>query len=174
MALAVCALFDRRTERRLRALWERLEERGVHTLASHTHGRHHPLLSYSVLRTWDLTAVWRALAALPDGGPFTMTCHGTLAFPRGRAALAPSITAEVARRQEAVAEAVQATGAELHRNYVHGSWVPHVSLATRAPGTLLPLVTDAVAAVLPMPLVVDRAALVDSGSGETWVLDTIP
>jgi hypothetical protein len=40
MALAVCLLFDRRTDRALRALWHRLEELGVPTLASHTHGRH--------------------------------------------------------------------------------------------------------------------------------------
>jgi hypothetical protein len=44
--------------------------------------------------------VQSALVALPDSGPFSMSCHGTLAFPRGRAALAPAITADLARRQE--------------------------------------------------------------------------
>ncbi|WP_370616186.1 2'-5' RNA ligase family protein [Mumia sp. Pv 4-285] len=174
MALAVCVLFDRPTERRLRALWARLEEHGVHTLASHTHRRHHPHLSYAVLREWDLDAVRRALEDLPDGGPFAMTCHGTLAFPRGRAALAPSITPDVAARQLAVVDAVRATGADLHRHYGHGAWIPHVSIATRAPGALLPVVVEAVADVLPMPLVVDRAALIDSGTGRTWPLSGIP
>ncbi|MFD1825151.1 MULTISPECIES: 2'-5' RNA ligase family protein [Mumia] len=174
MALAVCVLFDARTERRIRELWARLESRGVHTLATHTHGRHHPHLSYAVLREWDLEAVHQAVDRLPDGGPFTLTCQGTLAFPRGRAALAPSLTAELARRQESVVAAVRATGADLHRNYAEGAWVPHVSLATRAPGALLPVVVAAVADVLPMPLVVNRAALVDSGTGETVVLPRIP
>jgi hypothetical protein len=174
MALAVCALFDARTERRLRALWERLEAGGVHTLATHTHGRHHPHLSYAVLREWDLPSVQRALEQLPDGGPYTLTCQGTLAFPRGRAALAPAVTADLARRQTAVVEAVRASGADLHHSYAPGAWVPHVSLATRAPGALLPAVVTAVADVLPMPLVVDRAALVDSGTAETVLLSAIP
>lgn len=174
MALAVCLVFDRPTERRLRALWEQLEQRGVHTLASHTHGRHQPHLSYAVLREWDLERVRAAVDALPDGGPVTLSCHGSLVFPRGRAALAPAVTAEVARRQERVVAATLAAGAELHRNYVPGGWVPHVSIATRAPGALLPAVVDAVAAVLPMPLVVDRAVLIDSGTGESWPVRGIP
>ena len=54
MALAVCLLFDRRTDRLVRQLWERLEAQGVATLLTHTHGRHHPHLSYAVLRDGDL------------------------------------------------------------------------------------------------------------------------
>jgi hypothetical protein len=50
MALAVCLLFDRRTDRILRGLWDRLEDLGVPTLKSHTHGRHVPHLSLAVLR----------------------------------------------------------------------------------------------------------------------------
>jgi hypothetical protein len=59
VALAVCLLFDRRSERALRALWDRLEERGVPSLQSHTHGRHVPHVSYTVLRSWDQAAVNR-------------------------------------------------------------------------------------------------------------------
>ncbi|MGH1563593.1 2'-5' RNA ligase family protein [Mumia sp. DW29H23] len=174
MALAVCLLFDPATERRLRALWRRLEDAGIHTLASHTHGRHHPHLSYAVLRAWDLEAVREAVDALPDGGPVTLRCHGTVVFPRGRAALAPAVTADVSRRQESVTAALVATGADLHRNYAPGAWVPHVSVATRAPGAKLLAVVEAVADVLPMPLTVDRAAIIDSGTGQLWPLAAIP
>ena len=44
MALAVCLLFDGRSERLVRDLWSRLEARGVRTLESHTHGKHRPHL----------------------------------------------------------------------------------------------------------------------------------
>jgi 2'-5' RNA ligase len=174
MALAVCLLFAARSDRLLRALWSRLEADGVRTLATHTHGRHHPHLSYAVLREWDLDKVQAALTDLPDRGPFPISIHGTLAFPRGRAALAPAIASEVAARQQDVVTAVTAAGADLHRNYEPGSWVPHISVATRAQGAQLTTVVKAIADVLPLTLHVDRAALVDSATGEVWVLPRIP
>lgn len=103
-----------------------------------------------------------------------MSFHGTLAFPRGRAALTPAVTVDVASRQCRVVTALEATGAELHRNYVTGRWVPHVSVATRAQGTTLTTVIRAVADALPLTVRVDRAALVDSSSGRTWPLPHIP
>ena len=173
MALAVCLLFDRRSERLVRELWDRLEAQGVRTLASHTHRHHHPHLSYAVLRSWDLARVQAALAGLPDGGPVALRCYGTLTFPRGRVALAPAVTAELTRRQERVAAVVAATG-DLHLNYLPGRWVPHVSVATRARAAEIPLVVKAVDDTLPLPLLADRAALVDSATGRTWPLPCIP
>ena len=174
MALAVCLLFDTRSDLRVRELWARLEAAGVPTLATHTHGHHHPHLSYAVLREWDLERVHEALCALPAAEPFTMSFHGTLAFPRGRAALAPAIAADVALRQWRVVTALEATGADLHRHYVAGQWVPHVSVATRAQGATLATVVKAIADVLPLTVRVDRAALIDSATGQTWRLPHIP
>ena len=111
MALAVCVLFDRRGDRLMRELWARLEDSGIRTLQSHTHGNHHPHLSYAVLLDWDLDRVRTALDRLPCRAPFPLSFHGTLAFPRGRAALAPAVSVDVARRQEAVAAALMGTGA---------------------------------------------------------------
>ena len=174
MALAVCLLFDARSDLLVRDLWSRLEDAGVATLATHTHRRHQPHLSYVVLRSWDVTRVQEALAALPPAEPWTMSFHGTLAFPRGRAALAPAITADMALRQWRIVTALEATGAELHRNYVAGQWVPHVSVATQAQGAKLTTVVKAIADVLPLTVRVDRAALIDSATGQTWPLPHIP
>ncbi len=173
MALAVCLLFDNRSDLLLRGLWSRLEAEGVRTLETHTHRRHYPHLSYVVLRSWDLPRVEEALADLPPAEPFTVSFHGTLAFPRGRAALAPAITADVALRQWRIATALEATGAELHRNYQAGHWVPHVSVATRAQGDKLVTVIRSIADVLPLTVRVNRAALVDSATGQTWPLPHI-
>lgn len=174
MALAVCLLFDARSDLLIRQLWSRLEDAGVATLATHTHGRHHPHLSYAVLRDWDVDRVQETLAALPPAEPFTISFHGTLAFPRGRAALAPAIAADVALRQRRIVTALEATGAELHRNYRDGQWVPHVSVATRAQGSKLTTVVKAIADTLPLTVHVDRAALIDSATGQTWRLPHIP
>jgi hypothetical protein len=77
-------------------------------------------------------------------------------------------------RQWRIATALEATGAELHRNYQPGQWVPHVSVATRAPGARLSTVVKAIADVLPLTVRVERAALVDSATGQTWPLPHIP
>ena len=174
MALAVCLLFDRRGDLLLRELWARLEEAGIRTLQTHTHGHHHPHLSYAVLLEWELDRVRAALEELPDGGPFEIGFHGTVTFPRGRAALAPSLPAEAALRQQRVTDALAGTDCLLHRHYEPGSWVPHVSLAVRANGTTLPLVVKAVADVLPLTVTAERAVLIDSSTGELWQLPGIP
>lgn len=174
MALAVCVLPDRPGDRAIRDLWERLEAAGIPTLLSLTHGQHRVHLSYAVALAWDLGRVTDAIVALPAGGPFTLAFHGTLLFPRGRAALATSVTADVAARQERVAHAVAGTGATLHHHYEPGQWVPHVSVATRVQRAQLPVVTRLVHDVLPLTVRVVSAALIDSGTGETWPLPHLP
>lgn len=131
MALAVCLLFDGPAERRLRALWARLEELGVPALGSHTHGRHVPHLSYAVLRDWDLEPVREAIEALPDGGPIELRFDALGTFRRGRAWLVPATTGDLATRQERVVDALRGTGMELHRHYAPGFWIPHCTLAPR-------------------------------------------
>ena len=106
VALAVCALFDVAGERLIRGLWARLEDAGIGSLASHTHGHHHPHLSYAVLREWELDRVRDALGRLPDGGSFPANVQGTVVFPRGRVALAVAVPAEVALRQDLVTSAL--------------------------------------------------------------------
>jgi 2'-5' RNA ligase len=170
MALAVCLLFDRRADRLVRDLWGRVEAVGVTTLATHTHGRHHPHLSLAVLRSWDLDRVLGSLQQLPSGEPIEVSCHGSLVFPRGRVALAPSADADLVRRQERVVAAVRSAGADLHRNYAPGRWVPHISLATRTPAGRLAAVTTLVNDAVPVGVRLERAALIDSGTGRLWPL----
>ena len=127
MALAVCLLFDRRSERAVRALWDRLEERGVGSLGSHTHGRHLPHVSYAVLRRWDQAAVTDALAGIERGEPVELSFDGIGLFRRGRTWLVAGVSADFVTRQQRVVEAVTATGAELHKQYRPGVWLPHCS-----------------------------------------------
>jgi hypothetical protein len=84
MALAVCLLFDRRPDRILRGLWDRLEDLGVPTLKSHTHGRHVPHLSLAVLREWDHDKVQKVVEALPGSGPVSLYFDALGTFRRGR------------------------------------------------------------------------------------------
>lgn len=174
MALAVCLMFDPRADAAVRRLWRRLEERGVASLGSHTHGRHVPHLSLVVLREWVLDDVRAAVAALPDGGPVELSFDGLGTFPRGRSWLVASVGAGLAARQERLAAALRAAGSDLHRNYLPGSWVPHCTVAPRVPLTALDVLAATVYEVLPLSALADRAALIDSATGERWPLPHVP
>ena len=170
MALAVCLLFDRRTDRLLRALWDRLEDLGVPTLKSHTHGRHVPHLSLAVLREWDQEKVMKAVQPLLTDQSAELYFDALGTFRRGRAWLVPAVGVNVLQLQNDVVSAVATTGADLHRHYQPGRWVPHCTLALRVPLAAMPALAAAVYDVLPLEATGDRAALVDSGSGQVWPL----
>jgi 2'-5' RNA ligase len=171
VALAVCLLFGRRSERAVRALWDRLERAGVPSLRSHTHGRH---VSYAVLRTWDLVAVSAAVAGLGAVAPVELTFDGVGLFRRGRAWLLAGASAEFLTQQERVVDVVTATGAELHKHYRPGRWVPHCSVAPRAPLAQLPMLVSALYEVLPLEARLDRVALIESATGEFWPVPASP
>jgi len=171
VALAVCLLFDRRSERAVRALWDRLERVGVPSLRSHTHGRHVPHVSYAVLRSWDLAEVSAALLGVGGLPPVELSFDGVGLFRRGRAWLLAGGSVELHARQERIVEAITATGAELHQHYRPGRWLPHCSVAPRAPLTKLSVLAAAVYDVLPLDARLDQVALVDSATGELWPIE---
>jgi 2'-5' RNA ligase len=174
VALAVCLLFERRSDRAVRALWDRLEKLGVPSMRSHTHGRHVPHVSYAVLRTWDLSALTDALAGLERGSPVRLSFDGVGLFRRGRTWLLAGINAEMAARQQRVVDAVTETGADLHKHYRPGTWVPHCSLAPRVQLAQLPDAVSAVFDVLPLEATLDHAALVNSATGDIHLLPALP
>jgi hypothetical protein len=174
MALAVCLLFDRRSERAVRALWDRIEQLGVASLRSHTHGHHVPHVSYAVLRSWDFAAVKAAMVCISAGPPVELSFDGVGLFRRGRTWLLAGVSADIVARQQRVVDVVTATGAELHKHYIPGMWLPHCSLAPRVQLTQLPEVASAVFDVLPLPATLDRAALVNSATGEVYPLPALP
>lgn len=173
MALAVCLLFDAEGDRLIRRLWARMESREVSTPLTHTHGRHLPHLSLAVAREWDFDRVFAGVCALPRAEPFRLSFQGTVTFPRGRAALAAAISADLARRQEAAVRAVRDAGADLHHHYEPGRWVPHVSVATGGSARRLPVVATTVNDALPLSVRVTRAALVDTTTAQSWPLPVL-
>lgn len=79
-----------------------------------------------------------------------------------------------AQRQQRVVDLVTATGADLHKHYRPGVWLPHCSLAPRATLAQLPDVVATVMDVLPLRVTLDHAALVDSSTGTVNPLPVLP
>jgi hypothetical protein len=165
MALAVCLLLDPPADEIVRRLWARMEDAGLPSLRSHTHGRHVPHLTYASLRAWDLAEVTTRLDGLPAQPPLRIRLDGLGIFRRSRCWLAPALPADLAARQLDVVEAVTATGAELHRHYRPGDWIPHVTLAPRLHLRDLPVVAGLVSDVLPVVATASVATLIDTSTG---------
>ncbi len=170
VSLTVCLLLDPEAEAAVRRLWRRLEEDGVPTLLSHTHGRHVPHLTYASLRRSDAVQVYDALLRLEERPPVALHFDGLGTFRRSRCWLAPAVSPDLAERQARVVRAVAETGADVHRHYRPGEWIPHLTLAPRLHLGDLPVVAAAVYAVLPLTALVSTAALVDTTTGEVRLL----
>jgi 2'-5' RNA ligase len=170
MALAVCLLLDPDADAAVRRVWSRLEAAGVATLLSHTHGRHVPHLSYASLRSYDLDGVAARLAELPQRPPMTLYLDALGTFRRSRCWLGPAVTSDLAERQAAVVSALTAAGADLHRNYRVGAWIPHITLSPRLHLRDLPTVAGIVYDVLPIVATTSAAALVDTSTGRRYPL----
>jgi 2'-5' RNA ligase len=170
VALSVCLLPNEQTDRAVRRLWQRLEDAGVSTLLTHTHGRHVPHLTLASLLSYDIDAVRCALTALPDGGPLITDIDALGMFRRSRVWLAPAPTAALLERQRSVVEAARMTGAEVHLHYRPGVWLPHLTLAPRLTLGQLAVVAGKVNEVLPLSAVFSQTALVQTRTGEVDVL----
>jgi 2'-5' RNA ligase len=170
VTLSVCLLLDPPAERAVRALWQRLEAADVRTLLSHTHGRHVPHLTLASLRSWDLATLGPALATLAAVPPAPVHFDALGMFRRSRCWLAPAPTERLLRHQRDVVSAVRGTGADLHRHYEPGQWVPHLTLAPRLHLPDLPVVAARVYDVLPLHAELGRLTLVDTSTGRRHLL----
>jgi 2'-5' RNA ligase len=165
MTLSVCLMLDTSAQRAVHQLWQRLEDAGIPTLLSHTHGRHLPHLTLTSLRTWDPEAVEDELAQLPTPSPLVVHFDALGMFRRSRCWLVPAPTDELLRHQRAVFEAARRSGADNHKHYVPGRWVPHLTLAPRLHLADLPTVAGRVYDVLPLEATLSTITLIDTSTG---------
>lgn len=166
MSLSVCLLPDDPSDRVVRRLWERLEKAGLPTLLTHTHGRHVPHLTLASLRSYEQADVRAALVALPAADETVMHFDGLGMFRRSRCWLLPAVTEDLLARQDAVVAELTSQGADLHRHYRPGTWLPHLTVAPRVHLDQLPEVARQVFEVLPLAVTFSRAALVETSTGE--------
>jgi 2'-5' RNA ligase len=170
VTLAVCLLLDDRADAAVRRLWRRLEDAGVPTLLTHTHGHHVPHLTWAALRSYEVEDVQAALGAVPEQPPVPLHLDAFGTFRRSRCWLAPAVTSPLVERQAAVVTALAETGADLHRHYAPGAWVPHVTLAPRLHLRDLATVAALVYDVLPIEASGRSSVLIDTSTGARYPL----
>ncbi|MBB5892272.1 2'-5' RNA ligase family protein [Kutzneria kofuensis] len=172
MAQALEFFFDGEADTAVRALWQRLERAGVPSLATRSHRRHRPHVTFALggaftRQTRADLAAELSLLALPSIWLYTL---GT--FPTTDTHLV--LTAVVDAELLAVHSAVHDVLAKKVRNpvayYLPGSWVPHCTLAQEIDTATLAAGIAALHPAEPIRAEVDEVGITDTVTGEVDVL----
>jgi 2'-5' RNA ligase superfamily len=148
-------------ERRLRRLWDALEEGGVPSLRDLTHGRHRPHLSLVAARALDGPTVTAALHGLPAAPALPLRLDHIGLF-RGRVLwLGPVPTRELLDHHAAVHARLAAHAVPMFAEYRPGAWVPHCTLSLRVPHAALPTALRLCLDTLPIEATIVGAAVAD-------------
>jgi len=164
-SLSLCLLLDEQADQAVRRLWRQLEDDGLPSLTGHTHGHHVPHLTLASLGDASVGGVRDAVVGLPEATPERVTFAALASFTGSRCSLVPAASSHLLSRHERVVAALLAGGIRVHRHYLPGAWLPHLTLATRAQAEALPRIARRVYEVLPLSAVLERAAVVDTSSG---------
>jgi len=170
MVAALELYFDAPAEKRLRRLWDALEEAGVPTLRDLTHRMHRPHLSLTGAERLDAGAVATALAGLKAAPQLEVRLDYIGQFLGRVLWLGPVPHADLLAHHAAVHERLATAGIAGFDHYQPGRWVPHCTLSMRVP---LPKMTEAIRLcldTLPITASLTSAAVADYARDEWWPL----
>jgi hypothetical protein len=165
MVAALELYFDPPAERRVRTLWNALEDAGVPTMRDLLDGRHKPHVSLAVAEEFDGAAVRDALAGFELVPPLRLSFLFAGWFVGRVLWLGPAPSVELLGHQAQVWRRLAVAGVTVSELYAPGAWVPHCTLSMRVPR---PLLTEAVRRcleVLPLEATLTGAAIADHARG---------
>lgn len=168
MVAALELYLDPVAERRIRNLWDALEEAGVPTLRGLTHGKHRPHMSLAAADTLDGPAVARALAGLSAFPPVELKLDFIGQFLGRVLWLGPAPTAELLAHHSEVHRRLADAGIGLFDLYRPGHWVPHCTLSMRVPLVKLTEAIRLCLDVIPITATITGAAVADHSRGQ-WL-----
>lgn len=172
MAHALVLFFDDKADARVRSLWRRLESAGVPSLATKSHRKHRPHLSFAVAGTIPASTrkALRAdlsLLVVPNLWLYTL---GTFPNPENILFLGAVTDAELLAVHSAVHDILAGKVKQPSAAYLPGAWIPHCTLAMGIePGQL----TAGVAALHPIDPIkaaITEIGIVDTQTGEVDTL----
>ena len=165
MVAALELYLDQVADRRIRALWDALEEADVPSLRELVHRRHRPHVSLVVADALDVDGVRAALAGYDPVPQLGLSFQFAGWFVGRVLWLGPAPSAALLAHQSEVWRRLSAAGLPLSNLYRPGDWIPHCTLSMRVPR---PKVAEAVRAcleVLPIEATLTGAAVADHARG---------
>jgi hypothetical protein len=161
MVAAVELYFDSVAERRIRKLWNALEEAGVQTLRDMLDGRHRPHLSLIGAESLDGLGVAKALGSLRAAPPVSLKFDYIGQFLGRVLWLGPVPDPQLLAHHADVHARLEAAGIEGFEVYQPGSWVPHCTLSMRVAHANLSTAIRLCMDVLPIHATVTGAGVAD-------------
>lgn len=165
MVAALEMYFDTVAERRIRKLWDALEDAGVQTLRDMLDGRHRPHVSLIGAERLDGEGVRKALGTLPAAPPVYLKFDYIGQFLGRVLWLGPVPDAQLLAHHADVHARLEAAGIEGFDVYQPGSWVPHCTLSMRVPHTRLSPAIRLCMDMLPLRATVVGAGVADHARG---------
>jgi len=161
MVAALEMYFDSVAERRVRRLWDALEQVGVPTMRGALNGRHRPHVSLIGAETLDGGAIKRALAGFRAAPPLGLKFDYIGQFLGRVLWLGPVPDPQLLQHHTEVHARLDAAGIEGFEVYQPGSWVPHCTLSMRVPHPKLSEAIRVCMDVLPIHATITGAAVAD-------------
>jgi hypothetical protein len=162
MVAALELYFDSAADRRIRRLWDALEEAGVQTLRDMLGGgKHRPHLSLIGAERLDAQAVSQALSDFPAAPALTLKFDYVGQFLGRVLWLGPVPDPQLLAHHAEVHARLEAAGVEGFDVYLPGSWVPHCTLSMRVPHGKLSTAIRLCMDVLPIHASITGAAVAD-------------
>lgn len=157
---AIELYLDVDTTRRVRRLWQVLEEEGVPTLGS-LNERHRPHLSLAAARQLAPDAVAAALDGVPLGRGLTLEFDFVGQFLGRVLWLGVTPTRELLDLHGRVHDRLAAHGVEVWEHYQPGRWVPHCTISMRVPNPMMATAVRRCLEFLPIRATVTGASVTD-------------
>ncbi|HZM83649.1 MAG TPA: 2'-5' RNA ligase family protein [Candidatus Limnocylindrales bacterium] len=161
MVAALEMYFDRAAERRVRRLWDALEDVGVQTMRGALSGRHRPHVSLISAETLDGVAIKQALVGWKAAPPLNLRFDYIGQFLGRVLWLGPVPDPMLLHHHTEVHARLDAAGIEGFDMYLPGSWVPHCTLSMRVPHAKLSEAIRVCMDVLPIHATIVGAAVAD-------------
>lgn len=172
MAQALELFFDEAADRDVRALWQRLDDAGVPSLAARTHGRHRPHVTLAVAGTIP-TSARKALSAelaslsVPDLWLYTL---GTFPGEETVLLLGAIVDTEVLAVHSAVHDALAGKAGNPSAYYFPGAWIPHCTLAQGITREELSAGFAALQPLQPIRAPITNIGVTDTRTGDVEIL----
>ncbi|HEX9335090.1 MAG TPA: 2'-5' RNA ligase family protein [Pseudonocardiaceae bacterium] len=175
MAHALECYFDDDADAAVRALWQRLEQAGVPSLASRTHRKHRPHLTFAVAGAIPPPArrslrADLARLAMPRLWLYTL---GTFPTNRNALLLGAVTDAELLAVHVAVHDALAGRVRDPSAYSLPGAWVPHATLAEDVTPAQLAAGFAVLHPIEPIRARVTEVGVRDTRTGELDLLLTI-
>lgn len=172
MAQALEFWFDDAADAAVRKLWRRLDEAGVPSLATRTHGRHRPHVTFALQgaippRTREALREDLRLLAIPN---LWLSTLAAFSASEPVLMLAAVVDTELLAVHSAVHDVLAKKVKQPQAYYLPGSWVPHCTLAQGLEPAQVAAGFAALYPVEPIRARVDAIAIVDTHTGEAETL----